>query len=248
MRAPAADLRADAGALVLEWHRHRRRGGGARAARGRGGDALFAGWHRARERAAALAAELDARPLEVDLADAGATRAALRALRDGGFHPDVFIHCAAVARAAPLAAISDEDLAPSDGGERPRGADRAAGAGARDGRRRRGARRAGRGARPHAIAPAAADRLRRRAGALGAITMAAAKELGPQGIRVNLVALGLLEGGLSGQLAPSLSKDYTTFSALHRLGQPQEAARAILWLALENTYVSGKILSVNGGI
>jgi NAD(P)-dependent dehydrogenase (short-subunit alcohol dehydrogenase family) len=211
------------------------------------GVATVFGWHRAREQAAALAAETDAQPLEVDLADAGATRAALRTLRDGGFHPDVFIHCAAVARAAPLAAISDEDwrqvtevsghaalialqeLAPAMAAA---GEGHVVLVGALDRAQ----------SLPLPIAFAAAQ------GALSAITMAAAKELGSQGIRVNLVALGLLEGGLSTQLAPALAKDYTTFSALHRLGQPQEAARAILWLALENTYMSGKILTVNGGI
>ena len=62
------------------------------------------------------------------------------------------------------------------------------------------------------------------------------------------MALGPLDTGLSAQLDPTLVKDYTSFSALRRLGQPIEAARAILWLALENTYVSGKILTVNGGI
>ena len=204
-------------------------------------------WHRAKDKAAALAAELDARPLQVDLGDATATRAALRALGDGGFRPNLFIHCAGVTRTAPLAAISDEDwrvalqvnchaalialqeLAPAMAAE---GQGHVVLVGALDRAQ----------SLPMPIAFAAAQ------GGLGAMTMAAAKELGRDGIRVNLVALGPLEGGLSGQMDPALVKDYTTFSALRRLGQPVEAARAILWLALENTYMSGKILTVNGGI
>jgi 3-oxoacyl-[acyl-carrier protein] reductase len=83
---------------------------------------------------------------------------------------------------------------------------------------------------------------------LSGMTMALGKELGPRGVRINMVALGLLEGGLSRQIAPALVADYKTFSALRRLGQPDEAARVILWLALENTYVNGKVLSVNGGL
>jgi len=211
------------------------------------GVATVFGWHRSQDRATALAAELDARPLQIDLGDAAATRAGLRALRDGGFHPDLLIHCAAVNRPAPLAAISDEDwrvvhqvnchaalialqeLAPAMA---------AAGEG-------------------HVVLVGALDRAQSlplplafaaSQGGLGALTMAAAKELGRDGIRVNLVALGPLDAGLSAQMDPALVKDYTSFSALRRLGQPIEAARAILWLALENTYVSGKILTVNGGI
>jgi NAD(P)-dependent dehydrogenase (short-subunit alcohol dehydrogenase family) len=42
--------------------------------------------------------------------------------------------------------------------------------------------------------------------------------------------------------------DYKKHSALHRLGTAREAARSILWLALENRYMSGKVLAVNGGI
>ena len=211
------------------------------------GVATTFGWHRSGDRAAALAAEVDARPFQVDLGDPAAPRAALRALRDGGFRPEVLIHCAGVTRRAALAEISDEDwrvasevnchaalialqeLAPAMA---------AAGEG-------------------HVVLVGALDRAQSlpmpiafaaSQGALGAMTMAAAKELGRDGIRVNLVTLGPLEGGLSAQMDPAQVKDYTTFSALRRLGQPVEVARAILWLALENTYMSGKILTVNGGI
>jgi NAD(P)-dependent dehydrogenase (short-subunit alcohol dehydrogenase family) len=78
--------------------------------------------------------------------------------------------------------------------------------------------------------------------------MALAKELGPRGIRINLVALGVLDAGLSRELSPELLEDYKQFSALRRLGTPREAARAVLWLALHNRYMNGKVLAVNGGI
>jgi|LNFM01.1.fsa_nt_gb NAD(P)-dependent dehydrogenase (short-subunit alcohol dehydrogenase family) len=85
-------------------------------------------------------------------------------------------------------------------------------------------------------------------GMLSALCMAAAKELGPLGVRVNMVALGLLDSGLSLALDAKLREQYRAFSALRRFGTPNEAARAIAWLALENTYVNGKVLPVNGGI
>jgi 3-oxoacyl-[acyl-carrier protein] reductase len=85
-------------------------------------------------------------------------------------------------------------------------------------------------------------------GALTALVMALGHELGPRGVRVNLVALGPLTAGISTQLAARRRKDFETFSALRRAGTPDEAAKAITWLALENTFIQGKVIPVNGGI
>lgn len=85
-------------------------------------------------------------------------------------------------------------------------------------------------------------------GALSALTMALGHELGPRGIRVNLVALGPLSAGISSGLVARRRKDFETFSSLRRVGTPDEAARAICWLALENTFIQGKVIPVNGGI
>jgi 3-oxoacyl-[acyl-carrier protein] reductase len=65
---------------------------------------------------------------------------------------------------------------------------------------------------------------------------------------VNLVALGPLSGGISSGLVARRRKDFETFSSLRRVGTPDEAARAICWLALENTFIQGKVIPVNGGI
>ena len=78
--------------------------------------------------------------------------------------------------------------------------------------------------------------------------MGLAKELGPRGIRVNLAALGLLEGGISQGLSKKLRDDYLALSALRRLGRPEEVARVLVWLALDNCYLSGKVIPINGGI
>ena len=84
-------------------------------------------------------------------------------------------------------------------------------------------------------------------GMLAAMTMALAKEMAPA-TRVNMVALGPLEEGLSSRLSPKLLEDYHKFSALKRPGTIAEAARVIAWLALENSYISGKVISANGGV
>lgn len=85
-------------------------------------------------------------------------------------------------------------------------------------------------------------------GALGPLAMALAKELGPRGVRVNLVTGGLVGAGMSEGFDPLRVEDFRRFSALRRLGTADEIAAPVLWLALENTYVSGKVLSANGGI
>jgi 3-oxoacyl-[acyl-carrier protein] reductase len=85
-------------------------------------------------------------------------------------------------------------------------------------------------------------------GALSALVMALGHELGPRGVRVNLVALGPLNAGISTELAARRRRDFETFSALRRAGTPDEAAKAIAWLALENTFIQGKVVPINGGI
>lgn len=85
-------------------------------------------------------------------------------------------------------------------------------------------------------------------GLLGSLVMAAAKVLGPRRVRVNLVALGPLDRGLSRGLPPERLDAYRRFSALGRLGTPAEAARAIVWLATRGHYINGRVLPANGGI
>lgn len=201
---------------------------------------------RSAARALALANEHTQRALALDLRERGALRQLLRTLAAEGASPNVLIHCAAISQTLELAAISDEafdevqqvnaysafvavqELAPhlaEAGGDIVLV-----------------------GAIGQAQSIPAPVHFAASQGMLSGMTMALAKELGPRGVRINMVALGLLEGGLSRQIAPALVADYKTFSALRRLGQPDEAARVILWLALENTYVNGEVLSVNGGL
>jgi NAD(P)-dependent dehydrogenase (short-subunit alcohol dehydrogenase family) len=65
---------------------------------------------------------------------------------------------------------------------------------------------------------------------------------------VNTVALGLLSSGIGTRLDAKLVEDYIAMSALRRLGEAGEVAKTITWLALNNTYLNGKVVSVNGGI
>ncbi len=85
-------------------------------------------------------------------------------------------------------------------------------------------------------------------GMLGPLAMSLAKELGPRNILVNTVAGGLVGKGISQHLDPKRVKDYEKLSALRRLGTPEEIAAAVVFLGLDNTYMTGKTLAANGGI
>jgi 3-oxoacyl-[acyl-carrier protein] reductase len=84
--------------------------------------------------------------------------------------------------------------------------------------------------------------------ALWGLTQALAKELGPHGILVNLAVVGVLDGGIAAELTPELRKSYQRYAALGRTGTCVEAARALRWLALENTYLNGSQFPITGGL
>jgi 3-oxoacyl-[acyl-carrier protein] reductase len=82
---------------------------------------------------------------------------------------------------------------------------------------------------------------------LAGLTRSLARALGPR-TRVNLAALGILDGGTAGRIDPRYLSDHPRFAALARNGTAAEAARAILWLALDNRYMSGALVNLSGGI
>ncbi len=185
--------------------------------------------------------------LGVDLSDLAATRAVLRKLIDDDEAPDIIVHCAAVADVEPWHTLSDDawersqrigcqalfaavqELAPT---LKARGGGDVIAVGGLDRAQ----------SLPIPVLYAATQ------GMLSGLVMALAKQLGGDNVRVNMVALGPLETGLSHKLDPELRAAYLRFSAQRRLGTAEEAAHAIAWLALNNRYMNGKVLPVNGGI
>jgi NAD(P)-dependent dehydrogenase (short-subunit alcohol dehydrogenase family) len=85
-------------------------------------------------------------------------------------------------------------------------------------------------------------------GALAGMTAAMAKELGKDGIRVNLIAPGILEGGMSRYLPENLRQEYLKHSGLKRFGRFTEIAAWAEWLAFRNTYVTGQTILVDGAL
>ena len=80
--------------------------------------------------------------------------------------------------------------------------------------------------------------------AMAALTREAASELGPRGIRVNMVTPGEIETEI---LSPG-AEDMTDAIPLRRLGTPDEVARVVLFLCSQKaSYVNGASIEVNGG-
>jgi len=67
-------------------------------------------------------------------------------------------------------------------------------------------------------------------------------------VRINLVLLGLLDGGISAKIDPARLADYQRFSAFSRVGKSSEVAKAIVRLALTNRWMTGSILPLTGGL
>jgi 3-oxoacyl-[acyl-carrier protein] reductase len=85
-------------------------------------------------------------------------------------------------------------------------------------------------------------------GAVVAMARALAKELGPQGILVNVAAPGVLDGGITDLVPDTVKREYLKHCALKRFGTHDEVARSIAWLALANTYVTGQTMLLDGGL
>jgi NAD(P)-dependent dehydrogenase (short-subunit alcohol dehydrogenase family) len=84
--------------------------------------------------------------------------------------------------------------------------------------------------------------------ALSGMVKAMAKELGPHNIRVNTVAPGVLDGGLSRVLPDDLRREYLKHCGLKRLGRLQEVASLVAWLAIENTLITAQTIVVDGAL
>lgn len=80
------------------------------------------------------------------------------------------------------------------------------------------------------------------------MTKALAKELGPSGIRVNAVAPGVIQTDMVKNVDPEVMEELRQETPLEQLGQPEQVADAIWYLASEQaSFVTGTVLDVSGG-
>ncbi len=83
-----------------------------------------------------------------------------------------------------------------------------------------------------------------KAGLIG-FTKTLAKELGSRGIRVNAIAPGFIQTDMTKDLDTS---KFTDHIPLKRMGEAEEIAKTVKFLAQDGTYITGQVIGVDGGL
>ena len=83
-----------------------------------------------------------------------------------------------------------------------------------------------------------------KAGLIG-FTKALAKEMGSRGIRVNAVAPGFIQTDMTKDLKLEGIEDHIP---LRRLGQPEDIAKTVKFLAIDGEYITAQVIGVDGGM
>ena len=87
-----------------------------------------------------------------------------------------------------------------------------------------------------------------KAGMIG-FTKALAKELGARQITVNAVAPGFIPTDLTSDLDEAYVENITSTTPLGRMGQPEEIAHMVTFLASDKAaFITGEVIRVDGGI
>ena len=82
-----------------------------------------------------------------------------------------------------------------------------------------------------------------------ALTKTTAKEMGSRNIRVNAVAPGFIHTAMTDKLSEPVKDAMLKMVPLGRLGEPEDVAKAVAFLASDNAaYVNGQTLAVCGGM
>lgn len=84
-------------------------------------------------------------------------------------------------------------------------------------------------------------------GGMNAFTRALAKELAPSNIQVNAVACGVIDTAMNGCLSPEELLALKEEIPADRIGTAAEAARLILQTAEAPAYMTGQIITIDGG-
>ncbi len=92
-------------------------------------------------------------------------------------------------------------------------------------------------------------------GGINALTQQASVEYAPMGIRVNAIIPGTILTGMNEGILrehpdpDGLMAEWTSMHPLGRIGQPEEVATAVVYLASdESSFVTGMLLRVDGGM
>ncbi len=87
-----------------------------------------------------------------------------------------------------------------------------------------------------------------KAGVIG-LTKTVAKELATRNVLVNAVAPGFIETAMTENLPEKARESLLQLIPLARLGQPEDVAKAVLFLSTErSSYITGQVINVDGGM
>ncbi|HEX9884442.1 MAG TPA: 3-oxoacyl-[acyl-carrier-protein] reductase, partial [Desulfobaccales bacterium] len=96
--------------------------------------------------------------------------------------------------------------------------------------------------------PGQANYVASKAGLIG-LTKTVARELASRNITVNAVAPGFIQTEMTETLPENAKAQLLALIPLSRFGTPEEVARAVVFLAAEDSaYITGQVLHVNGGM
>lgn len=84
-------------------------------------------------------------------------------------------------------------------------------------------------------------------GGVNAFTKALAKELAPSNIQVNAIACGLIDTDMNKCFSAEDLEAVTAEIPADRIGRPEEVAKLALQLAEAPSYLTGQILTIDGG-
>lgn len=84
-------------------------------------------------------------------------------------------------------------------------------------------------------------------GGMNAFTKALAKELAPSNIQVNAIACGIIDTAMNGSLSQAELDAIKDEIPADRLGNPSEVADLILQTAQAPAYMTGQIITIDGG-
>jgi len=83
--------------------------------------------------------------------------------------------------------------------------------------------------------------------ALVGLARSLAKELGGQGVRVNVVAPGFIETDMSSEVSPAARERILQRSVLRRPGTPADVAEAVAFMSEDAHFATGVVLPIDGG-
>lgn len=87
-----------------------------------------------------------------------------------------------------------------------------------------------------------------KAGLIG-LSKSLAREMASRGITVNVVAPGYISSAMTERLGEAVKKKFLELIPMRRFGLPEEVAQAVKFLLSdEAAYITGQVLSINGGM